>query len=91
MRSKIPSTAITEKKLKQLIREAGDDAGSISEWAKDEGITPQAVSAFMRNTQSAGLQIPQALGYKPQVIFIPLKEDDICHSNPSRPKKKSKR
>lgn len=85
MKNRIPKTAITEKQLRQLIKEdAKEHGGSISAWAVEQGITPQAVSAFLRRVQSAGLQIPEALGYRPQVIYLPLDEDLICHQNPPR-------
>jgi hypothetical protein len=90
MKGKIPKSAITEKQLRQLLeQDAKEHGGSISAWAAENGITPQAVSAFMRRVQSAGLQIPEALGYRPQTIFIPLKEELICHMNP--PRKPAKR
>lgn len=83
MKNRIPETAITERQLRKLLkREAGDD--SLSAWAVENDITPQAVSAFMRKVQSAGLQIPEALGYRPQVIYLPLDEEPICHMNPPR-------
>lgn len=90
MKNRIPKSAITEKQLRRLLKDAAEDT-SLSAWAVDNGITPQAVSAFMRRVQSAGLQIPEALGYYPQVVFLPLKEDAISTRNPSRvipPKKK---
>lgn len=83
MKNKIPKSAITERQLRKLMKEAaGDD--SLSSWAVENDITPQAVSAFMRRVQSAGLQIPEALGYRPQVIYLPLDEEPICHMNPPR-------
>lgn len=83
MKNKIPKSAITEKQLRRLLKDAaGDD--TLSAWATENNITPQAVSAFMRRVQSAGLQIPEALGYKPQTIYIPLDEEPICHANPPR-------
>ena len=83
MKGRIPKSAITEKQLRKLLKEdAGDD--SLSAWAVENEITPQAVSAFMRRVQGAGLQIPEALGYRPQTIFIPLDEELICHMNPPR-------
>jgi hypothetical protein len=88
MKNRIPKTAITEKQLRKLLKEAaGED--SLSAWAVENDITPQAVSAFMRRVQGAGLQIPEALGYRPQTIFIPLDEELICHMNP--PRKPAKR
>ncbi len=83
MKNKIPKTAITERQLRKLLRQAADET-SRSSWAEENGITPQAVSAFMRRVQSAGLQIPEALGYRPQIIYLPLDEDPICHMNPPR-------
>jgi hypothetical protein len=88
MKNRIPKTAITEKQLRKLLKEAaGED--SLSAWAVENDITPQAVSAFMRRVQGAGLQIPEALGYRPQTIFIPLDEELICHMNPPRKPAKS--
>lgn len=80
---RVPKTAITEKGLRKLLKDASKDS-SLSDWARENGITPQAVSAFMRQVQSAGLQIPEALGYRPQVVFLPMDEDPICHMNPPR-------
>lgn len=84
MKNRIPKTAITEKQLRKLVRQAGNDAGSLTEWATDNEITPQAVSAFMRRVQSAGLQVPEALGYRPQTIYLPLDEDLISDMRPPR-------
>jgi hypothetical protein len=89
MKNRIPKSAITEKQLRRLLRDEAEDT-SLSAWAVDNGITPQAVSAFMRR-----LQIPEALGYYPQTIYLPRKEEPICTERPSRPspkpKKKSRR
>lgn len=83
MKNRIPKSAITERQLRKLMKEAaGDD--SLSSWAVENNITPQAVSAFMRRVQSAGLQIPEVLGYRPQTIYLPLDEEPICHMNPPR-------
>ena len=81
---KVPKSAITERGLKRLIREASKKFSSQSEWAQDNKITPQAVSAFMRGTQGAGLQIPEALGYRPQLVFIPIDEELITTMLPPR-------
>ena len=81
---RVPKRAITERGLKRLIREAAKEHSSLSDWAVANQITPQAISAFMRNVQGAGLQIPEALGYRPQIVFLPLGEDPICHMNPPR-------
>lgn len=81
---RVPKYAITERGLKKLLKEAAEDHTSQGAWAIDNGITPQAVSAFMRKVQSAGLQIPTALGYKPQIVYIPVDEKDICTANPPR-------
>lgn len=80
----VPNTAITERGLKQLMRKAAKEHSSVSEWAKAHGITPQAVSAFIRKTQGAGLQIPEALGYRPQIVFLPVEEELISTPNPPR-------
>lgn len=90
MKNRIPKSAITEKQLRRLLRRAADDS-TLGAWATDNGIVPQAVSAFMRKTQSAGLQIPEALGYYPQVIYLPLDEDPITNKPPSRTTRKKRR
>jgi predicted DNA-binding protein YlxM (UPF0122 family) len=90
MKNRIPKSAITEKQLRRLLKESADDT-SLSAWAVDNGITPQAVSAFTRRVQTAGLQIPEALGYYPQTIYLPVDEDPICTDRPSRPSKKKRR
>lgn len=74
---RVPRSAITERGLKRLIRDAAKGYSSLGEWAKDHDITPQAVSAFFRKTQGAGIKIPNTLGYRPQVVFLPLDEDLI--------------
>lgn len=81
---RVPKTAITERGLKHLLREAAKEHASVSEWAIEHGITPQAVSAFMRKVQGPGLQIPEALGFRPQIVFLPLDEDPISTANPPR-------
>lgn len=94
MKNRIPKSAITEKQLRKMLKQAARDGdGTISSWANDNKITPQAASAFMRSTQTAGLQIPEALGYYPQTIYLPLDEEAICSKPPSRviPKKAKKR
>lgn len=80
---RVPKTAITEKGLKRLIRDAAKP-GTISDWANQNGILPQTVSAFLRKVQGAGLQIPEALGYRPQTVYIPLDEELITTPNPCR-------
>ena len=91
MKNRIPKSAITEKQLRRLLREAAEDS-TISAWANDNGIPPQAASAFMRRTQTAGLQIPEALGYYPQTIYLPLDEDPFSTTPPSRvPAKKQRK
>jgi len=80
----VPKYAITERGLKHLMKEAAKKHSSLSEWAIENGITPQVISAFTRKVQSAGLQIPQVLGYKPQIVYIPIDEDAIS-SNPPGP------
>ena len=90
---RVPKTAITEKGLKKLIRKAAKKHSSIGEWARDNEITPQAVSAFFRKTQGAGIKIPEVLGYRPQVVYLPLKEKPIATPVPPRsaPVKKAKK
>lgn len=80
---RVPRTAITEKGLKRLIRDQSKNA-SYSEWATKNGILPQTVSAFMRKVQGAGLQIPEALGYRAQVVYLPLDEEIITTPLPCR-------
>lgn len=90
MKNRIPKSAITEKQLRRLLRKSADDT-TLSAWAVDNGITPQAVSAFTRKVQTAGLQIPEALGYYPQTIYLPVDEDPICTERSSRPKPSKKK
>lgn len=97
MKNRVPKSAITEKQLRRLLLDAAEEEGSPSAWAVEHDITPQAVSAFLRKVQSAGIQIPEALGYRPQIIYLPLDEDPIYEPKPSRAppprvvKKKKKR
>ena len=81
---RVPKSAITEQGLKRLLKRAAKDYSSLSDWAVDKGITPQAVSAFLRGTQGAGLQIPKALGYRPQLVFLPEDEELIVTLPPPR-------
>jgi len=82
----IPKTAITEKTLRKHIRGAAKSHSSVSAWAVENGLTAQQVTAFLRKTQGAGLKLPELLGYRPQLIFIPLNEDLICTLPPPRVK-----
>lgn len=81
---RVPKSAITEKGLKRLIRDAAKKHASVGEWARDNDITAQSVSAFFRKTQGAGLKIPEVLGYRPQVIYLPLDEELIATPMPPR-------
>lgn len=81
---RVPSYAITERGLRHLMKKAAEEHSSLGAWAQENKITPQAVSAFMRKVQSAGLQIPAALGYRPQIVYIPVDEDLISTMNPPR-------
>lgn len=81
----VPKSAITEKGLKALIKKAAKEKDSVGEWARENGITPQAVSSFFRKTQSAGIKLPAVLGYRPQVIYLPLDEPLITAELPKRP------
>lgn len=80
---RVPKTAITERGLKRLIRDQAKNS-SMSDWAEKHGIFPQTVSAFLRKTQGAGIQIPEALGYRPQIVYLPLDEELITTPMPSR-------
>lgn len=81
---RVPKTAITEKGIKRLIRDAAKKHPSVGDWAREHDITPQSVSAFFRKTQGAGLKIPEVLGYRPQVVYIPLDEKLITTPMPPR-------
>lgn len=86
---RVPKTAITERGLKKLIRRAmKKQECSMSEWAIENGLTPQSVSAFMRDTQTAGLQIPEVFGFRPQTVYLPLDEELITTPKASRVVKK---
>lgn len=74
---RVPKTAITERGLKRLIRAAAKNHSSVGDWARAHDITPQAVSAFMRKVQGPGIAIPEVLGYRPQIVYLPLDEDPI--------------
>lgn len=85
MKNRIPASAITEKQLRKLLKGEADERGvTPTAWAVENDITPQAVSAFLRKSQTAGLQIPKHLGYYPQTIYLPLGEERICTKTPSR-------
>lgn len=81
----VPKSAITEKGLKRLIRDAAKNHASMGEWAREHDITAQAVSAFFRKTQGPGLRLPEILGYRPQVIYLPLDEELI--QEPAAPRR----
>lgn len=82
---RVPRTAITEKGLRKLLRDAAkDEKSSVSDWAVENGITAQQVSAFLRKRQGAGLKIPEALGYRPQIVYLPLDEELITVMLPPR-------
>lgn len=89
-KNRVPETAITEKALRRLLKREIRSSSSIADWATDQGITPQAVSSFIHGVQGAGLQIPEALGYRPQTVFLPVSEELICKT-PSRSKKVAKK
>lgn len=80
----IPKSAITEKKLKKLIKAAAKEHSSLSAWAVENDVTPQAVTAFFRGVQGAGLKIPELIGYRPQTVYLPLDEERICEMMPPR-------
>lgn len=81
---RVPKTAITERGLRKLLKKKANAHASLADWAEENGILPQTVSAFVRKVQGAGLQIPEALGYRPQIVFLPLDEELIQTPNPPR-------
>jgi len=66
--------ALSERKLKKLLRKTAEDEGTLGEWARENNIAPQVVSAWLNGKQGAGLQIPEALGYKPVTVYIPVRK-----------------
>lgn len=81
---RVPDYAITERGLKKLLREAAKSHSSNADWGAEHGILPQTISAWFRKVQGPGLQIPKALGYKPQTVFIPIDEEEISQASPPR-------
>lgn len=89
---RVPKTAITERGLRKLIRESMEAEGlSLTEWAGEHGVTPQAVSAFLCKRQTAGLKIPAIFGFVPQTIFLPEDEDPISILKTTRKSAKGKK
>jgi hypothetical protein len=86
---RVPKTAITERGLKKLIRDAAKDHSSVGDWAISNGVTAQTVSAFMRKVQGPGLKLPEVLGYRPQVVYLPLEEGLI--QEPAAPRRPTDR
>lgn len=74
------SRFITEDELRKRIRKSTD---SIASFAKDNGITPQQVNAFLQGIQGAGYKIPKAFDLVPIVVFVP--PDDPNARPPYRP------
>lgn len=74
---RVPKVAITERGLRVMLKKAIREANSARDWAHEHGITPQALSSFLNRTQTSGLKIPEALGYRPQVVYMPLDEELI--------------
>lgn len=72
--SKILKVAITELKLRRLLKKELQDK-TMTDWGKKYKMTPQQVSAFIRKKQGAGARIPAALGYKPITVYIPIDAD----------------
>lgn len=85
----VPRTAITERGLKRLIKDAAKEYTSIAEWAVQNEVTPQSVSSFFRKVQGPGLKIPEILGYRPQIVYLPLDEPLI--QEPTAPRRPAKR
>lgn len=80
----VPSIAITETQLRELMKDQIKTAASELEWSKKVGITPQVISAFRRKVQGPGLRLPEVLGYRPQLVFLPLDAELITTANPPR-------
>lgn len=80
----VPKSAITERGLKQLIKQESKNSSSVGAWAEEVGLTRQVVSAFLNKTQGAGLKIPEVLGYRPQIVFLPVSEEPIAIAYPPR-------
>jgi hypothetical protein len=80
----VPSCAITERELRSMMKQKIKACSSELEWSRSVGITPQVVSAFRRKVQGPGLRLPEVLGYRPQLVFLPLKEPLIQTPNPPR-------
>lgn len=90
---RVPKSAITERGLKKLIKDAAKDHPSLAEWARANNITPQAISAFFAKRQGPGIKIPEVIGYRPQIVYLPLDEPLIQElpaprHETSRPSKK---
>ena len=75
--SRVPKSAITERELRKLVRAQIHKHVSYTEWGEKNGITPQQISAFMCKSQGAGVKIPAALGYRPQLVYLPMDEEPI--------------
>lgn len=61
--------AVTEPELRRMLKDAYGDA--MAPWAKEQEVTPQSVSAFMRKVQPAGLKIPAIFNLVPITVFVP--------------------
>ncbi len=81
---RVPRSAITERGLKKLIKDAVGTDSSRNDWAIANKVTPQQLSAFFCRKQGAGLKIPEVLGYRPQIVYLPVDEDLISTPNPPR-------
>lgn len=73
---KVPKTAITERELKRKLKRVIEEGySSRRDWAVAHDITPQSVSALFKGTQGPGLQIPEALGYRPVTVYVPVGDE----------------
>lgn len=84
-KNSVPSYVITEATLRQLLTDDMKENSSELAWAKENGITPQSISAFRRKVAGPGLKIPELVGYRPQTVYIPLDAELI--STPAAPRR----
>lgn len=85
---------VTEAGLRKLVVKAAD--GNPTGWSKDHDITPQQTSAFLRQTQTAGLKVPAVFGLVPVTVYVPADSDLLPEppeekAPPKVDKKKSKK
>lgn len=63
---------MTEPQLQKLIEKTAKQEGmSHAELANKHDVLPQRISAFLRNVEPAGNQIPAMFDLAPIVVFVP--------------------